>query len=270
MFYLLNKPKGISSFKAINLFAKQNQIKKIGHTGTLDPLATGLLLVATDADTKLISYVDQHDKRYKVTLVFGKISDTYDSEGKIKDVSSSLPLKDIFWKNLLTFEGLTNQKPPIFSAKKVQGQRSYKLARQGLTVNLKEKQVHMSQFELLFFQGNQAIFEVTVSRGTYIRSLVHDLGQKLGCGAIMTDLRRTKIGFLTEKNINQEVSLRTLLSYSTVKSHEIIDLEDFRQNFRKISFNLPDGIFLLKHKKKILGIMKIKERKIQNKKFFAS
>ncbi|CAM9104438.1 tRNA pseudouridine(55) synthase TruB [Mycoplasma todarodis] len=226
MFVLLDKEKGISSFKAINNFRRENNIKKIGHTGTLDPLATGLLLVATDDDTKLIDFIDKGEKTYVATMQLGVISNTYDSEGEIEHVSDTLPTKEVIEQELKKFIGIQEQMPPAFSAKKINGVAAYKLAREGKEVKLKTSTIEINTIEILEFDKDIVVFEVNVSRGTYIRSIIHDLGQRLGCGAIMTELRRTTIGPLTENNIGIDVDIEKLLTLSIIelKKEEIMIL----------------------------------------------
>ncbi|MCP4336308.1 MAG: tRNA pseudouridine(55) synthase TruB [Mycoplasma sp.] len=215
MFLLLDKKKGISSFKTINQYAKDNNIKKIGHTGTLDPLATGLLLVATNEDTKLIDYIDKGTKKYVATMKLGFISDTYDIDGEIQKFSKNIPSPEIIKKILLSMEGEQYQKPPQFSAKKVNGKRAYKLARKGLKVELKKIKVKLSNIKIISIINEFVKFEVIVSRGTYIRSIIHNFGKIAKCGAIMTELRRTSIGSLTEKQIGI-IDISPLLTLPTI------------------------------------------------------
>lgn len=195
-FYLVDKPQTWTSHDVVAKLRGILKEKKIGHLGTLDPLATGLLVVAVGRGaTKRISEFMKADKDYEVELELGKISDTYDSEGKIEE--TGFELAQLNKKNvqevLESFWGKSSQMPPAFSAKKIGGRRAYDLARQGLPVVLKAVEVEMQGqdicVELPFVR-----FKVTVSSGTYIRSLVHDFGQKLGSGAVLTALRRTRVG----------------------------------------------------------------------------
>lgn len=254
MFYLLDKPKGVTSFKAIRDFAKQNSIAKIGHTGTLDPLASGLLLVATDEDTKLIDYVDKGYKTYKASMILGKTSDTYDVEGEITEVTSILPSSEEVLKALKTFEGKISQMPPAFSAKKINGQKAYDLARQGKEVILKATEVEIK--DIIHFEQvapNEYKFDVTVSRGTYIRSLIHDLGQKLGCGAIMSDLVRTSIGKYSLDQKDSQISIVDLLTIPTI---EIANLTDLLHG-KLVECKANDGIYALKVSEDIFGVIEV-------------
>ncbi|TRM91293.1 tRNA pseudouridine(55) synthase TruB, partial [Sulfolobus sp. A20-N-G8] len=179
MIKLLYKPTNITSFKFIKNYARENNITKIGHTGTLDPLASGLMLIATDEDTKFIPYIDTQDKEYIVKLKFGFISDTYDIEGEIEEFSQNkVTLKQIE-EQLKILVAKEEQLPPVFSAKKVNGQRSYDLARQNKFLDLKPIKIKVLEYNILNFDHSQQTLELQfrVSRGTYIRTLVHDLGQ---------------------------------------------------------------------------------------------
>lgn len=216
MFFLLDKPQGISSFKAIREFAAKHKIQKIGHTGTLDPLATGLLLVATDEDTPFIEYLDKGQKTYITKMQFGFSSNTYDIEGDIIPIGCNhhhtiAQFEQTMHKN---FMGKINQIPPIFSAKKIGGQRAYDLARKGQKIEMKQQKIEVFQTEILSWDPLEKVLEVkyVVSRGTYIRSLIFDLAHILGCHAIMTQLRRTALAGVNEAFINQEINVFSLLN----------------------------------------------------------
>ena len=259
MFYLLDKPKGISSFVAIKKFAKENNITKVGHTGTLDPLASGLLLVATDEDTKLIEYVDKGFKSYRATMELGKVSNTYDIDGIIQETKIEIPTKKKIEEVLKKFKGNQDQIPPIFSAKKVNGKRAYDLARIGKEVKLKASKIEIKNIKNINFKLNQVTFEVIVSRGTYIRSLIHDVGTKLGCGAIMTDLRRTHIGSLSEKDINKSISISSLLSLPKIRSNDMQEIF----NGKVVYVPESDGTYALEYKNDIFGIVKVKKNELK-------
>lgn len=171
-------------------------IRKIGHLGTLDPLATGVLVLAVGREaTKKVSEHMGADKEYEVEMELGKTSDTYDSEGQVVETPADYPAitADQIEIEMAKFWGTTMQMPPAFSAKKVNGQRAYKLARAGKEVKLSAREVTMHGKDIVI-DYPFVRFNVTVTSGTYIRSLVHDIGQVLGCGAIMTALRRTRVG----------------------------------------------------------------------------
>lgn len=195
-FIIIDKPTGWTSHDVVAKMRGILKEKKIGHLGTLDPLATGVLVLAVGRDaTKQISQFMKLDKEYEATMELGKVSDSYDSDGNVESVD--FDLKSLSEAKILevmeSFWGETSQMPPAFSAKKINGVRAYTLARAGLPVELKPVMVKMQgssiSIEMPFIK-----FTVEVSSGTYIRSLVHDIGQKLGCGAILTALRRTRVG----------------------------------------------------------------------------
>ena len=265
MFYLLDKEKGITSFKAIKNFSRENNIKKIGHTGTLDPLATGLLLVATDDDTKLIDYIDKGFKTYRASMALGKTSDTYDSEGIVTEVTTTLPDNEDVVKALNGFVGTQEQMPPIFSAKKVNGQRAYDLARKGEKVILKTSTVTIKDISNIVIT-DVITFDVTVSRGTYIRSIIHDLGQNLGCGAIMTDLRRTEIGTLTEKQIGGNVDIFDLLTLPLIEIGAMKRLVDGKT----VQVKEEDGKYALKYNEDVFGIVSVKGNIVKPIKLFGN
>lgn len=255
MFYLLDKPKGITSFKAIKSFAKENKIAKVGHTGTLDPLASGLLLIATDEDTKLIEYVDKGYKTYIASMILGKTSDTYDIEGAIVDTNVEVPNYEMVKSTLLSFEGFSMQMPPLFSAKKINGQKAYDLAREGKEVKLQAVLVEIKAIQDFHkINTNEYSFEVAVSRGTYIRSIIHDLGQKLQCGAIMSDLRRTHIGKHSLVEKDSAISVLDLLTLPLIRGLSLKDLI----HGKEIVVSEQEGIYALEHNNDVLGIVEVK------------
>lgn len=195
-FLIVDKPSGWTSHDVVAKLRGVLKEKKIGHLGTLDPMATGVLVLAVGRDaTKQIQHYMKLDKDYEVEIEFGKRSDTYDAEGKIEETGFDLSTlsKKLVQEALERFWGETMQMPPAFSAKKINGKKAYELARAGKPVELKPVSVHMQgrdfELELPFLR-----FKLTVSSGTYVRSLAHDLGEKLGCGAILSSLRRTRVG----------------------------------------------------------------------------
>jgi tRNA pseudouridine55 synthase len=193
-FIVIDKDSGWTSHDVVAKMRGLLGERKIGHMGTLDPLATGVLVLAVGKEyTKQIQQFMKADKDYEVEMELGKVSDTYDSEGQVEAVECEMPNEERVRDVMAGFWGKTMQMPPAFSAKKVGGQRAYKLARAGKEVKLEPREVEMHgrdiEIDLPFIR-----FKVEVSSGTYIRSLVHDIGQVLGCGAVMTALRRTRVG----------------------------------------------------------------------------
>lgn len=202
---LIDKPPGFTSHDVVNVVRKKLNVKKVGHTGTLDPLATGLLIILVGR--KFTQKQDQflkQDKQYQVTIKLGVETDTYDRDGEVTKKALPTNLKKITKQNIIStlkkFQGKINQEVPPFSAVKVGGKKLYQLARQKKKINqLPVKTVTIKKIKLLSF--NSKTFEVKLlidcSSGTYIRSLAHDLGKLLGIGAHVTELRRTKIGKLS-------------------------------------------------------------------------
>ena len=197
----IDKPKNITSFRVIKRLKKVLNIKKIGHTGTLDPFATGILAIAIGEATKSIHYLNQN-KVYKFNVVFGELKDTDDITGKTIEKSNTLPTLDEIDQCIKKFIGKHKQIPPQFSAVKVNGKRAYKLARDNQKFELKAKDVFIKSIECLGTKNkNEYSFIVECSTGTYVRSIARDLGKMLGTFAYVSELRRVKIGKIDEKDI---------------------------------------------------------------------
>lgn len=192
----IDKPSGITSFDVIRQLRRKLGIQKMGHAGTLDPLATGLLIIGLGKATKELSKYMNLDKEYEVLIEFGKISTTYDADGKITGViASSAGVDRLRFEFILkNFVGEIQQIPPAFSAKRIKGRRAYDLARRGETVSLAAITVRVENIEILEWNWPLVRLSVRCSKGTYIRSLAHDLGQQLGCGGYVKELRRSAIG----------------------------------------------------------------------------
>ena len=197
----IDKPKNITSFTVIKRLKKILNIKKIGHSGTLDPFATGILAVALGEATKSIRYLNQN-KVYKFNVVFGELKDTDDITGKTIKKSNIIPTLSEIDKCIEKFIGKHKQIPPQFSAVKVNGKRAYKLARDNQKFELKAKDVFIKSIECLGTKNkNEYSFIVECSTGTYVRSIARDLGKMLGTFAYVSELRRVKIGKIDEKDI---------------------------------------------------------------------
>jgi len=201
-FLLVDKEKGVSSFDEIRRARKLCGEWKMGHSGTLDPLATGLLILGLGKATKQLGKLLGSYKEYEVTAHFGAVSDSYDADGKIEKMDEIVAAKkeeilDAISKNFL---GEISQMPPKYSALKIGGKRACDIMRAGGTVEVKPRQVKIYSFELKSLAWPRAVFLIKCSSGTYIRSLVHDLGQVLKCGAYVEELRRTKIADFDVKN----------------------------------------------------------------------
>lgn len=192
---LMDKPQDWTSFDVVNKLKYAVKQKKIGHAGTLDPMATGLLVICTGKMTKSIDLFQGQPKEYFFQLELGKITPSYDAETEPTETNawSHVTEADI-QRVVLSFQGVQQQLPPIFSALKINGKRAYELARKGKEVTLSPREITIYEIEIQNIQLPYVECRVVCSKGTYIRSLIHDIGQMLGCGAYMTALRRTKIG----------------------------------------------------------------------------
>ena len=194
--YNIYKPKGPSSYDIIRMIKRDAADKKIGHAGTLDPLASGVLIIAIGREfTKTIDVIVRGDKEYEATIKLGQTSTTQDEEGEKTDIDiKSRSTEDEVRKILKQFVGKIKQIPPAYSALKINGQPAYKLARRGEKVELKERQVEIYKIDLLEYKWPIIRIRVSCSSGTYIRTLSHDIGARLATGGYMSDLVRTKVG----------------------------------------------------------------------------
>ena len=192
---LLDKPLTWTSFDVVNKVKGALRLKKVGHAGTLDPLATGLLILCTGRKTKTIDDIQAQEKEYTGTLRLGQTTASADCETPVLDERpfahlTPAEIEAATWP----FVGEIQQTPPLFSAVKIDGKRAYELARQGQTADIKPKTVTVTGFELTRIEGAEVDFRIVCSKGTYVRSLARDLGEALGCGAHLTKLVRTRIG----------------------------------------------------------------------------
>ncbi|MGB0647454.1 MAG: tRNA pseudouridine(55) synthase TruB [Bradymonadia bacterium] len=210
---LVDKPSGPTSFDVIRQVRKAMHMKKVGHTGTLDPMASGLMVLCLGEATRVVQYLTATDKTYEATVELGVESDTYDAEGEINRLvtaeQASAISTDVVREALSTFSGWIEQVPPAFSAIKVDGERLYAKARRGEEVTVPSRQVRIDRCDLLRRSGPDLSLRISCSKGTYIRSISHDLGRRLGCGGLLTSLRRTHVGQL---DVSQAVSLDEIQS----------------------------------------------------------
>jgi tRNA pseudouridine55 synthase len=208
---LLDKPIGITSNGALQRVKRLYGARKAGHTGSLDKMASGLLPICLGEATKFAGYLLEADKHYRATCQLGILTNTGDATGEVKSVRtvSGLNRKKIE-KALAGFRGEISQTPPMFSALKHQGQRLYKLAYQGINVERTARNITIHGLTLLEYMGNQIDIEVSCSKGTYIRTLVEDIGEKLGCGAHVSALRRIGSGPFNEKQMITSTELERL------------------------------------------------------------
>lgn len=189
---LIDKPVGCTSHDVVARVRKKLKIKKVGHAGTLDPNATGLLIVLVGKATKISQYLMSLGKAYQGTLKLGEVTNTYDSDGEVME-TKAVPefTKEQVEAVFSEFKGDQYQMPPMFSAKKIDGVPLYKLARKGQEIEREPRFINISHLEIKRFESPEIEFDVACSKGTYIRSLAHDIGAKLECGAHLSQLRRT-------------------------------------------------------------------------------
>ena len=206
---VINKPKTWTSFDVVAKIRNKLNVKKVGHTGTLDPMATGVLVLCLGKATKLAQQITDTNKEYIAEITFGATSTTDDADGEISNLKSQIsnitsPGLEKIMQALKKFTGSIMQVPPNFSAKKIKGQRAYKLAREGKEVKLEPRKVTINEIEILDYKWPILSLRIACGKGTYIRSIARDLGQELGVGGYLTALQRTKVGQYT---IDQSISI---------------------------------------------------------------
>ena len=205
---VVDKPIGMTSHDVVQVIRKGTGIRRAGHTGTLDPRASGVLVILIGPAVRLSEYVSASDKRYQATIRLGSSTDTYDSEGEITDSFDEIDItEEQFDEVLQDFIGEMEQVPPPYSAVKVKGRKAYEMARKGEDVDLEPRIINVYSLEVLEWAPPEAVIDVYCSSGTYVRSLANDLGKKLGTGAHLVGLRRTKSGRFT---LRDAVPLRRL------------------------------------------------------------
>jgi len=204
---ILDKPTGITSAHAVAKVKRTLKPGKIGHAGTLDPLASGILPLALGEATKTVGYMMDASKAYSFTATWGQERDTDDSEGRVTASSAGRPSKDAIEALLGDFTGVIQQTPPNYSAIKVDGKRAYDMAREGEVLELKSRQVTVNSLEITNYSPEQTSFICHCGKGTYIRSLARDMGRRLGCLGYISQLRRLKVGNFME---NHAISLEVL------------------------------------------------------------
>ncbi|MBI2975522.1 MAG: tRNA pseudouridine(55) synthase TruB, partial [Chloroflexi bacterium] len=204
---IVDKPSGPTSHDVVYKVRKWSNERRIGHAGTLDPMATGVLVLCMGPATRLAEYLLNGDKRYRAVVRLGQTTDTYDAQGRVLDSRPVDCTPEQIESALAAFRGAIEQTPPAFSAIQVNGQRAYDLARRGQAPDLKPRAITIHSLTLVGWSAPDATLEVACSAGTYIRSLAHDLGQALGCGAHLVALRRTAAG---QFSVHQAVALDRL------------------------------------------------------------
>lgn len=270
---IVNKPEGITSQGVVSKVKKALNVKKVGHTGTLDPLATGVLPILIGNSTKLSKYLIEHDKTYRAVIKLGEKSSTGDREGEIvetKQVSENLEKSNIETA-LQSFLGKQTQTPPIYSAIKVNGKKLYEYAREGKEVEIPSREIEIYKIELIEFdRENKTVeFEVSCSKGTYIRTLCEDIAESLGTTGFMLSLNRVKV---------DRFDLRDSFTIEDIENgnYKLISMEELFKDFPKIelnkrklelflngvnlSFELEDGVYNIYSQEKYIGLGTVKDK----------
>ncbi|WP_073508277.1 tRNA pseudouridine(55) synthase TruB [Streptobacillus notomytis] len=262
---ILNKPKNITSFSYIQKIRREMNIKKIGHAGTLDPMAEGLMIVMANDATKFSNYLMKHSKTYYVEMELGYETNTFDLEGEVTNkIDSKIDIKLNDIENVIKkYIGKFKQIPPMFSAIKKNGVKLYDLARKGIEIELEGREIEITNIYDISFSSNIISFRTDVSSGTYIRSLVRDIGRDLNTYSTMTKLVREKINNFSFDDVNKKISVDKIFDYKKIEVDEtlynqlyngmtkIIELKNIDENdkYLKIYFN---DIFV--------GIVEIKQK----------
>lgn len=262
---LIDKPSGITSFTAVAMLRRRLGVK-CGHSGTLDPLATGLLPIMCGKATKLCSYLTEGDKKYRAVMRFGIATDTYDITGNITQTSDKTVTLDMIKAVIPEFIGKIKQIPPVYSAIKVGGTALYKLAREGKAVTAPEREITVYSIDIISFENNELEIDVHCSKGTYIRSLCHDIAQRLETAGTMTKLRRTETGGWTIENavspdsdhleehmISIEQALQSYPSFYPGEFFSELLSNGCAIDIKKLK-NVPETICRVYGKEKLLGL----------------
>lgn len=266
---IINKPKGFTSHDVVNILRKALNTKKIGHTGTLDPNATGVLPILIGKATKISKYLIEHNKTYIATISLGEKTDTGDDQGNI--IEKDLNFQNISCKQigdvLKTFIGKQKQIPPIYSAIKINGKKAYEYARKGQTVELEARNIEIYSIDLIKIENNEITFEVSCSKGTYIRTLCEDIAKKLGTIGYMKELTRTNVN---EFKLGNAVTIDEIKENSLIVKEKVINIEtifkdkpELKLNDRKkelflngvrLTFEEPNDIYRIYNNNEFIGL----------------
>lgn len=276
---IINKPKNFTSHDVVNVVRKQLNESKVGHTGTLDPNATGVLPILIGKATKISKYLIEHDKEYIASIKLGEKTTTGDAEGEV--IEKDCNLKNIFKElnenkvkdTLNLFLGKQKQIPPIYSSIKVNGKKAYEYARKGQTIELDSRDIEIYEIELIEILENEIVFRVYCSKGTYIRTLCEEIAEKLGTVGYMKELTRTKVNNFSIEN---SVSIDELKSKLENVGQELISIESLFKNKRRINLNNrqkelflngvrltieePDDIYIIYNDNKFIGLGIVKSK----------
>lgn len=263
---ILNKPKNISSFSYIQKIRKEENIKKIGHAGTLDPLAEGMMIVMANGATKFSDYLMKKDKTYLVEMELGYETETLDLEGKkINEYKGEIEINiELLNEVLNKYKGKIKQIPPMYSAIKKDGIKLYQLARSGEKIELEARNVEIYNIYDVEFNNKKIRFRCDVSSGTYIRSLVRDIGRELGYFATMTELFREKVGKFCKKDFNKKITIEEILDYPKLDINEklYLELKNGMTKILDIKDKKYDSFSFIKvyYNDKFVGLVEIKNK----------
>jgi tRNA pseudouridine55 synthase len=250
---VVDKPIGLTSHDVVQIIRRGTGIRRAGHTGTLDPRASGVLVVLVGPAVRLSEYVSASDKRYQATIRLGSSTDTYDADGIVtkSNVSVDSITEDRFVEVLEQFIGEIEQVPPPYSAVKVKGKKAYEMAREGEEVDLSPRKINVYSLEVLEWAPPEVVIDVYCSSGTYVRSLANDLGNALGCGAHLVGLRRTKSGRFT---LRDAVPLRRLQEGFDAGDwyRHLIPAAEALADWPMVELN-ADGVELVRHGHRVPG-----------------
>lgn len=233
------KPTGMTSFDVVAYLRRILKIKKVGHTGTLDPCAAGVLPVCLGKATKAVEFLIDKDKIYRTGLKLGISTDTQDATGKIIKESPVDVSKDEIERAIMSYVGKYSQVPPMYSAIKVNGKKLYDIAREGKVIDRKPREVEIYSIDIIQIKKDSVIFDVECSKGTYIRTLCDDIGNKLGCGGHMSFLLRKKAGVFDLSTTLTLEEIRELAAQGTLQE-KIIPVDEIFKDYDKIVLNLKD------------------------------
>ena len=271
---VVDKPKGIGSTDVVNKLKRILKPSKIGHAGTLDPFATGMLLIAIGEATKTVAYAMNNIKDYEFTLKFGSFTDSYDEDGSTLESSDKRTSENDFIESAKSFLGIYEQTPPKYSAIKIDGKRAYDLARSGQDFEIKPRSVELKSFELLEFNQDYARAKITCGKGFYVRSYAYDICKKLNICGHLSSLRRTRIGKFREENMFSLSKFEELgyngsqeLKKSIHPVHAVLDdilvhqvleseMSALKQG-KKLEVNLPNGIVACMFEENLIAISEV-------------
>ena len=269
---IIDKPEGITSHDVVAKVRKALHTKKVGHTGTLDPLATGVLVVCVEKATKLVQYLTCENKTYEVQMKLGIKSDTGDITGNVIETDDNISEKlselnlEKINETLNTFLGAQKQVPPMYSAIKVNGKKLYEYAREGVEIEREERDIEIHSIENVSFENDILKYTVSCSKGTYVRSLCEDIAEKLGTCGTMTALRRIVTG---EFEIKDSISIEEISEEKIISMEKLFDKKiDVSNNMKKlingeeIKVDLEDGLYNL-YSDEYVGIGKVTSKKLK-------